>query len=115
MASQQQCEQALHALAARLADVDPELRARHVVTRTVSCRVPDLDLVFFATLDDEGLGDVRVAPGEVSEDAQVRLCASSDDLLALVEGEVSAPLAWATGRLKVQASPLDLLKLRALL
>jgi hypothetical protein len=32
-----------------------------------------------------------------------------------VEGELSPPIAWATGRLKVQASPLDLLKLRALL
>ncbi len=45
----------------------------------------------------------------------MRLAAASDDLLALVDGELSPPMAWATGRLKVQASPLDLLKLRALI
>lgn len=115
MASVQECEAALESLAARLAGVDPELRSRYVVTRTLACRVPDLDVVFLATINDEGIDELRCAPGDDSERAQVRLCADSDDLLALVEGELSPPVAWATGRLKVQASPLDLLKLRALL
>lgn len=115
MASVHECEQALRSLADRLAAVDPEVRARFVVTRTLACRVPDLDVVFLATLNDEGLEELRCRDGGDSDGAQVRLAAASDDLLALVEGQLSPPLAWATGRLKVQASPLDLLKLRALL
>lgn len=115
MATVQDCEQALLALADRLAAVDPEVRARYVVTRTLACRVPDLDVVFLATLNDEGIEELRCTDGADTDRAQVRLSAGSDDLLALVEGELSAPVAWATGRLKVQASPLDLLKLRALL
>lgn len=115
MASVQQCEQALQSLADRLAAVDPDVRSRYVVTRTLACRVPDLDVTFLATLNDDGLEELRRHEGLDADGAQVRLAAQSDDLLALVDGELSAPTAWATGRLKVQASPLDLLKLRTLL
>ena len=115
MATVEDCERALQSLADRLAEVDPEIRARHVVTRTLACRVPDLDVVFLARLCDEGLAELRCSDGADADGAQVRLAAASDDLLALVDGELSPPMAWATGRLKVQASPMDLLKLRALL
>lgn len=115
MASVQECQRALQSLADRLSSVDPDVRARYVVTRTLACRVPDLDVVFLATLNDEGIEELRCAAGAGTDGAQVRLVAASDDLLALVEGELSPPVAWATGRLKVQASPLDLLKLRSLL
>ena len=115
MASVQDCARALQSLADRLAEVDPELRSRYVVTRTLACRVPDLEVVFLATLNDEGIEELRCSEGNDTDGAQVKLAADSDDLLALVEGELSPPVAWATGRLKVQASPLDLLKLRALL
>lgn len=115
MASVQECERALRGLAERLAEVDPEIRARHVVARTLACRVPDLDVVFLAALNDDGIEALRCAEGSDTDGAQVRLTAGSDDLVALADGELSPPAAWATGRLKVQASPLDLLKLRALL
>ena len=115
VASQQECERAVHSLVQRIADLDPELRRKHGVTRTVSCRVPDLDLVFLATVDGHTLQGLRCSPGTATEDAQVRLTASSDDLVALLGGTLSPSLAWATGRLRVEASVLDLLKLRALL
>ena len=115
MASVQQCESALLSLAEKLAAVAPEVRSRYVVTRTLACRVPDLDVVFLATLNDEGIEQLRCSEGDSTDGAQVRVAADSDDLLALLDGELSPPVAWATGRLKVQASPLDLLKLRALL
>ena len=115
MASVEDCERAIQALAAKFADVDPDLRARHVVTRTLACRVPDLDVVFLARLCDEGLEELRCYDGNDTDGAQVRIAADSDDLLAMVDGQLSPPMAWATGRLKVQASPMDLLKLRALL
>lgn len=112
MASVEQCEQALRVLAERLAEVDPETRSKYVVERTVSCRIRDLDVVFVGRIDDGGLTDVRQAD---DPSAQVRLSTSSDDLLALAEGRLGVPSAWATGRLKIEASVLDLLKLRALL
>jgi predicted lipid carrier protein YhbT len=115
VASVQECERALLSLRDKLAAVDPEVRSRYVVTRTLACRVPDLDVVFLATLNDDGIEELRRTDGTSTDGAQVRLSAASDDLLALVDGELSPPMAWATGRLKVQASPMDLLKLRALL
>jgi putative sterol carrier protein len=51
----------------------------------------------------------------MSSRPQVRLAASSDDLVALVSGDLTPPVAWATGRLTVEASVLDLLRLRSLL
>ena len=115
MASLSECELALATLVLRLSEVPPDVRGRYVVSRTLSCRVPDLDVVFLARLGDEGLADLQCASGADTCGAQVRLSTRSDDLLALVSGEMSPPAAWATGRLKVEASVLDLLKLRALL
>lgn len=115
MASLRECEQALTSLADRLADVPPHVRGRYVVQRTLACRVPDLDVVFLAKLGDEGLEGLRHEQGTSTAGAQVRLAAQSDDLLALIAGQLSPPTAWATGRLKVEASVLDLLKLRTLL
>lgn len=102
----------IHALVARLDALEPEVRARYVVERTLSCRVYDLDLVFVARLSEDGLRDVHT---EAADRAQVRLSCSSDDLIALAEGRLAIPTAFATGRLRVQAGPMDLLKLRQLL
>lgn len=115
MATLQECAVALQSLAERLAAVDPDVRARYVVDRTVACQVPDLDVVFLATLNSAGLDELRWRAGASNDHAQVRLSADSDDLIALVQGELSPTTAWATRRLKVQASAMDLLKLRALL
>src|SRR5687768_8179818 len=104
VASLPECEQALTGLAERLAAVPADVRGKYVVSRTVSCRVLDLDVVFLATLGDDGLGGLRWQHGRDTEGAQVRLAASSDDLLALVGGALNPPTAWATGRLKVEAS-----------
>ena len=112
MASVEECEAALHHLAATLRSVDAETRQQHAVERTLSCWVSDLKEVFTARLGAEGLTDIeRGGPHE----GQVRLKVSSDDLVALTRGELGFPAAWATGRLKVDASITDLLRLRSLL
>ena len=114
MASLQECERAVRVLVERLADVDPAVRRKYAVERTVACKVPDLGVVFLARFDDEGaVSDLRVAPE--GGKAQVKLAASSDDLIALLEGRLTVPADWATGKLKVDASMFDLLKLRSLL
>ncbi len=40
---------------------------------------------------------------------------NSDDLLALTDGTLGLPAAWASGRVKLEAGILDLMKLRSLL
>ena len=112
MATVQECQRALASLAARLAEVDADQRAKYVVARTLSCSVPDLGVVFTGRIDEDGLTDIKVTDGTA---AQVRLAANSDDLIAMSEGRLGVPSAWASGRLKIEASVLDLLKLRGLL
>lgn len=113
MATRKAVEQAVQGLLERLAEVDPDVRRRYAVERTVACRVRDLDLVYCASFDDEGI--LRSLTTAQDGDAQVKLAASSDDLIALIEGRLSVPTAWATGKLRIDASMLDLLKLRSLL
>ena len=112
MASVAECEAALRDLAARLGAVDPETRQEYVVDRTVSLWVSDLKECFTARLGGDGLSEI--ARGG-QHDGQIRLKVSSDDLIALTKGELAFPVAWATGRVKVDASIGDLLKLRSLL
>lgn len=112
MASVDDCHAALSTLAARLAELPGEVRDQHDAERTVSLRVPDLDVTFHGRLADGVLRDIAV--GEATSRAQVRLRCTSEDLLALVDGRLGPAGAWATGRLRVDASPRDLLRLRAL-
>ncbi|MCW2608171.1 MAG: hypothetical protein JWO60_2864 [Frankiales bacterium] len=112
MATRAEVDAALLGLVARLDAVDAETRGKHVLDRTVSCAVVDLGVVYTAQLSDEGLSQVTTEP---CGQAQVRLRIGSDDLVALVDGRLAITTAWATGRLRVDASVFDLLKLRALL
>ena len=113
MASVQECEQALLSLTERFAAVDAETRAKHAVDRTIAWHVTDLDVVFTVRVADGTMSALRCveAPGS-GQDAQVRLAAHSDDVLALASGALTPPAAWASGRLTVEASVLDLLRLR---
>lgn len=111
MASQAECEAALRTLVDALSALEPEVRRKYVVERTVSCRVTDLDVTWAAHLTEEGLVDLRTDAPK----AQVRLSVGSDDLVALVQGRLAVPTAVATGRVRVQASPFDLLRLSAFL
>jgi hypothetical protein len=112
MATKKQCEAALRSLAERLDGVDESLRKRHAPDRTVSCRIPDLDTTFSGRLTSGALQDIDDKP---VKDAQIRLTVNSDDLLAVTAGELPFASAWAAGRLKIEASVLDMLRLRSLL
>jgi predicted lipid carrier protein YhbT len=112
MATTTQCRKALENLAGRLRAVDEEDRKRHAFDRTLSCHVPDLDITFSGELRD---GHIVGITTEAAPKAQVRLTATSDDLVALTEGELSFGQAWLSGRVKVEAGVRDLLKLRSML
>ena len=112
MATVEECEAALHGVAATLHSIDEALRQQHAVERTLSCWVSDLKVCFTARLGADGLTSIERGG---THDGQVRLKVTSDDLVALTKGELSFPVAWATGRVKVDASISDLLRLRSLL
>jgi predicted lipid carrier protein YhbT len=114
MATAEECRQALESLTGRLADLDPADRAANLVDRVISCTVDDLGVTFVTHLGHDGAGPVTVANGSDGP-AQVRFTAKSDDLVALAEDPGSIGRAWLSGRLKVDASIFDLLRLRKLL
>ena len=112
MATRKECRAALADVAARLADVDPELRRKHAIERTVSCYVTDLDVTFSGTLTEDGVVEVTE---KAQPEAQIRLSVGSDDLIALCQGNLAFASAWTRGRVRIDASVMDLLRLRTLL
>jgi predicted lipid carrier protein YhbT len=111
MATAEECRQALESLTGQIQEMDPADRAAYLVDRVISCKVSDLGVTFVTRLGPDGASPVTVANGSDGQ-AQVRFTTKSDDLLALAEDPGSIGRAWLTGRLKVQASIFDILRLR---
>lgn len=110
MASIEECERAFHGLAAKLAAADPAARQKASFDRSLTCSLRDLKVIFAGQLRDGELLDIRRVD---KADAQVRMTMTSDDLIKLVAGELPMASAWASGRVKIDASVFDLLKLRS--
>ena len=111
MASVEDCERALHQLADRLAEADEHARKKASFDRTLTCTLRDLNVTFGGRLKDGHLTDIRRLESANGK-AQVRMTMTSDDLLALVGGKLNMASAWASGRVKIDASVLDLIRLR---
>lgn len=111
MASVADCEHAFQTLADRLARADQSTRKKAALDRTLSCRLRDLDVVFTGRIHDGLLSDVTRSDDAT---AQVRMTMSSDDLVKLVDGTLHMAAAWASGRVKIDASMFDLLRLRSI-
>lgn len=112
MASEEECRAALERLAERLHTVDPDERKQHGFDRSMSCQVPDLGVTFSGALSDGHITGITTEP---APKAQVRMTVGSDDLVALTGGDLDFGKAWLSGRIKVEASVRDLLKLRSML
>ncbi len=112
MPSEQQCAQAFDALADLMQNVDAGTRRKFAMDRTVSCRVPDVGQTWSGRVCEDGL--LGVTTGD-EDKAQVRFTITSEDLLSLVGGKIPLGVAFATGKLRIQASPLDLLRLGSFL
>jgi hypothetical protein len=112
MATVDECRAALRKLASRLAGDGGEARERLDFDRTLACRVTDLDVAFHGRLVGGRIEDL--ADGDDPR-AKLKLTTASDDLVALVDGQLNIASAWASGRVKIDASVFDLLKLRKLL
>ena len=111
MATVEECEAAMHQLAERLRSPEADAARGKMIDRSVSCHVRDLDVTFGGQLRGGEIQDIRRVP---APNGQIKLSIGSDDLLALVDGRLNFASAWTAGRLKVDASVFDLLKLRNL-
>ncbi|MFY1701677.1 MULTISPECIES: SCP2 sterol-binding domain-containing protein [Micromonospora] len=112
MASVDECRQALQELSARLASNAASVRERVDLDRTLACRVTDLGTAFHGRLTGGQLVDL--ADGDDPK-AKIALNATSDDLVALVRGQLDIAKALAARRISIKANPFDLMKLRKLL
>jgi hypothetical protein len=108
-------EQCLTALGGVLGDLAANPAAEGL-DRSLSCRLTDLDQVVVGRLSSGNVRDLQVQPdGPGVARADIRLTMTSDDLVALTDGELSFGSAWATGRVKLEAGLRDMLRLRKLL
>jgi predicted lipid carrier protein YhbT len=114
MATAEECRTALDSLIGRIATMDAEQRAAHLVDRTLSCRVPDLGLTFLTRLRPDGADPIKEVPNGAVQ-AQVRFTADSNVVVAIAGDPGSFMRAWLSGKLKVQGSVFDLLLLRKIM
>lgn len=113
MATVEECEQALHRLAAALHGPGGARARGQITNRTVSCHLTDLNMTFTGLLRDDGLHGITRTSG--TPPAQIRLAMTSDDLLALTDGSLNLISAWTSRRISIQAGVFDLIRLRKLL
>ena len=114
MATAEECQAALESLTERIAAMEARDREAHLLNRTLSCRVPDLDLTFVTRLGPHGADPIKVA-GNGAPRAQVRFTADSNTIVAIGDDPGSFIRAWLAGKLRVQGSVFDLLHLRRLM
>ncbi|MET8234344.1 SCP2 sterol-binding domain-containing protein [Micromonospora sp. NPDC005298] len=112
MASVDECRQALQELAVRLDRNAETVRERIDLDRTLACRITDLHTAFHGRISGGRL--VELTDGDDPK-AKIALSTSSDDLLALVRGDLDVTNAVTSRRVSIKANPFDLLKLRKLL
>jgi predicted lipid carrier protein YhbT len=110
VATVDQCREALQDLSGQMA-ANPDA-PRIDLNRRLACQIRDLGVAFHAQLRDGAI--VGLADGD-DLGAQIRFTVLSDDLVALVAGQLPFATAWAQGRLSVRGGFGDLLKLRKLL
>jgi hypothetical protein len=115
MASIAECRSALDRLSENIAKAQGDVASAAALDRSLSCRITDLDLTFTGRLAGGRIRDVVAVPGTPAERAQIRLTMAGDDLIALVDGHLPFARAWAAGRVRLDASLRDLLRLRTLL
>jgi hypothetical protein len=112
MATVDECREALRALAARMDRNADEVSGKIDLDRPLACTVKDLGVSFHGQLTGGRL--INITDGD-NPNAKIRLTATSDDLVAMVDGRLDMAQSWASGRIGIKANPFDLLKLRKLL
>ena len=112
MATFEEARSALDKLAARLASADPATKKKATLDRTLACHVTDLDATFTGRLVG---GEIIDITHDDAGTGKISLRLTSDDLVSLADGSLRLTAAWTSGRVKVDASVFDLMKLRSLM
>lgn len=114
MADTDQVRAAVEELVAGFDDIDPRTRAK-IPDSTVSATISDLGIAFRGRFEAGELLDVAEIDPADAHGTTLRLTLTSDDLLALLAGELSFGTGWTHGRIRVDAKLRDVLKLRSFL
>jgi hypothetical protein len=114
MATAQQCREALDSLLGEISELDPQQRAENLVERTLSAEITDLGLRFWTRVGPDGAEPVRQA-SDSDGTAQVRFITDSDTIVSISEDPQRFARAWLSGKVKVRASVMDVLRLRKFL
>lgn len=112
MASQEECLQALLQVADRFNAHDVGRKRERIPDRTVGCTLLDLDATYCSQLNGGFLSQVTLSP---QHEADIRIICTSDDLIDMINGDLSFSQAFSTGRVRLDAGLRDLLRLRALI
>jgi hypothetical protein len=80
--------------------------------RVIEVHVVDLEATYWTDLVDGRMGTVRRGPSENEPD--MRLEVESDDLIDIIDGRRSMFSSYVAGRMKVEASFADIMRLRKL-
>ncbi|MEU3827342.1 sterol-binding protein [Streptomyces sp. SID486] len=115
MATIAECRAALGKFSDSMEGAEGEARAAAALDRSVSCHVTDLDVTFVGRMTGGRIEVDDTHPGPPREKARIRLATTGDDLVALVDGDLNFATAWGSGRVRLEASLLDLFRLRKLL
>ena len=113
MATKAEVTKALERMMARLDGNDGAVRTAIPGRKVLCCRVPDLDAAWFSVIEDGHVSPPAETP--VPDTVDVTLQVGSDDLVELAEERASFLSSFLSGKVRVQASMMDLLRLRTLL
>ncbi len=109
-------EAKLRELVSRLDSADPKVQAELAkalpAPRVLQMDVPDLDASFWTELAGGRMSELRSGtPGN----ADIRITADSDDIIAMIDGTKPLFSSYLSGRIRVQAGLSDLMALRRLM
>jgi hypothetical protein len=113
VATKAEVERQLAALMARLDGNEANVRSAIPSRKVLICHVPDLDAAWYSVVEHGHVSQPTETPPNGRADITLRV--GSDDLVDLVEGRISFLSAFTAGKVKVDASIVDLLRLRSLL
>lgn len=112
MATREEVEETLRGLIRRFEEVDRTYKSLLPGHRVVEAEFPDLDLAYHAEWRDGSLSDLKPGP---AERPHIRVVCDSDDLISIAEGDLGFRRAYASNRIRMNASMSDLLRLRSFL
>lgn len=112
MATADEVEATLTQLMDRFERLQEPYRSILPSRRTVEAVFHDIDRTYHASWRRGELSELRKGP---ADDADIRVSLTSDDLMAMADGELRFRKAYATDRVRIEASMTDLLRLRSAL